>query len=70
MDTVIAELDEQWAHLEREIAEVLRDGAWSSSATLLLSAPGIGWVTTAWLLVGTLNFSSAQSPEQLTAYVA
>jgi len=69
LDTVIAELDEQLAHLGREIAQVLRDGAWASSATLLLSAPGIGLVTTAWLLVGTLNFSSAQSPEQLTSYV-
>ena len=69
LDTVIAELDEQLAHLGREIAQVLRDGAWASSATLLLSAPGIGLVTTAWLLVGTLNFTIAQTPEQLTAYV-
>jgi transposase len=69
LDTVIAELDAQLASLEREIAEVLRDGAWASSATVLLSAPGIGLVTTAWLLVGTLNFTAAQSPEQLTAYV-
>ena len=66
---MIAELDEQLAHLEREIAEVLRNGAWASSATVLLTAPGIGLVTTAWLLVGTLNFTIAQSPEQLTAYV-
>jgi transposase len=69
LDTVIAELDEHLAHLERDIAEVLRDGAWASSATVLLTAPGIGLVTTAWLLVGTLNFTVAQSPEQLTAYV-
>jgi transposase len=69
LDTVIAELDAQVASLEHEIAQVLRDGAWASSATVLLSAPGIGLVTTAWLLVGTLNFSSAQSPEQLTSYV-
>jgi transposase len=69
LDTVIAELDEQVATLEREIADVLRDGAWAASATVLLTAPGLGLVTTAWLLVGTLNFSVAQSPEQLTAYV-
>jgi transposase len=68
LDTVIAELDKQLAHLKREIAEVLRDGAWASSATVWLTAPGIGLVTAAWLLVGTLNFSIAQSPEQLTAY--
>jgi transposase len=69
LDTVIAELDAQVVSLEREIAEVLRNGAWASSASLLLSAPGIGLVTTGWLLVGTLNFSIALSPEQLTAYV-
>jgi hypothetical protein len=39
------------------------DPAWASSATVLLIAPGIGLVTTAWLLVGTLNFTIAQSPE-------
>jgi transposase len=69
LDTVIAELNAQVASLEREIAEVLRDGAWASSASVLLSAPGVGLVTTGWLLVGTLNFTIAQSPEQLTGYV-
>lgn len=69
LDTVIADLNAQVASLEREIAEVLRDGAWASSARVLLTAPGVGLVTTGWLLVGTLNFTIAQSPEQLTAYV-
>ncbi|MEI4927523.1 IS110 family transposase, partial [Klebsiella pneumoniae] len=35
---------------------------------LLLATPGIGVVTTAWLLVSTMNFTLAHSPEQLTAY--
>lgn len=69
LDTVIAELDAQVRTLEREILEVLRDGAWAASATVLLATPGLGLVTTAWLLVGTVNFSIASSPEQLTAYV-
>lgn len=69
LDTVIAELDAQVRTLEREIAAVLRDGAWAASATVLLATPGLGLVTTAWLLVGTVNFSIASSPEQLTAYV-
>jgi len=47
LDRVIAELDARLASLEREIAEVLRDGAWASSAAVLLSAPGIGLVTAA-----------------------
>jgi transposase len=68
LDTVIAELDAQVATLEREIAQVLRHGAWAASATLLLSTPGLGLVTTAWLLVSTLNFTLAESPEQLAAY--
>src|SRR3954466_12597914 len=46
LDTVIAELNAQVASLEREIAEVLRDGAWAASATVLLTAPGIGLITT------------------------
>jgi transposase len=69
LDTVIAELDEQLQSLNHELEEVLTNGAWASSATLLLATPGLGLVTTAWLLVGTLNFSIAASPDQLTAYV-
>jgi len=68
LDTVISELDAQVASLEREIDHVLHDGAWATSATLLLATPGIGLVTTAWLLVSTLNFTLAHSPDQLTAY--
>lgn len=68
LDTVIAELDEQVRSLEREIEHVLTNGAWAASATVLLSTPGLGPVTTAWLLVGTVNFSLARSPDQLTAY--
>lgn len=55
--------------LEQEIGQVLADGAWATTAAVLLATPGIGLVTTAWLLVGTLNFTVATSPEQLTAYV-
>jgi transposase len=68
LEKVIAELDEQLALLERELAELLRDGAWAASASVLLTTPGLGLVTTAWLLVSTLNFSLAQTPEQLSAY--
>jgi transposase len=48
---------------------VLADGAWASSAALLASVPGIGLVTSAWLLVGTLNFSLCATAEQATSYV-
>jgi transposase len=69
LNTVLSELDEQIATLDREIADVLASGSWAASARVLLSTPGLGLVTTAWLLVGTLNFSIAQTPEQLSAYV-
>ena len=69
LDTVIADLDGQITTLEREIALVLANDAWATSATLLASIPGVGLITTAWLLVGTLNFAVVASPEQLTSYV-
>jgi transposase len=69
LDKVIAELDTRLAALEREIAQVLADGAWAESATLLRSITGIGMVTTAWLLVGTLNFQACASAESAAAYV-
>src|SRR5919202_940299 len=68
LDGVIADLDQRLASLEDEIAAVLADGAWARSATLLTTIPGIGLITTAWLLVNTLNFSLCATPEQVAAY--
>jgi transposase len=68
LDGVIAELDQRLASLEQEIAQVLADGEWASSAALLSTIPGIGLVTTAWLLVSTLNFTLCASAEQAAAY--
>ena len=69
LDELIADLDRRVAALEAEIAAVLKDGAWAESLACLTSAPGIGLVTAAWLLVGTLNFTLCTGPESLTAYV-
>src|SRR6266516_1240363 len=69
LETVIAELDKHLAELEAEIAQVLTDGAWADSASLLLSIKGIGVVTTAWLLVGTQNFQACASAASASAYV-
>ena len=69
LDGVITELDQRVAALDAEIAQVLMDGAWAESATLLLSITGIGLVTTAWLLVGTLNFAGCASVASAAAYV-
>jgi transposase len=68
LDAVLAECEKRIAALEAELTAVLRDGAWAESAALLGSISGIGLVTTAWLLVGTLNFSACRSGEAAAAY--
>jgi transposase len=69
LDSLIADLDRRLSELEAEIAQVLANGAWAESASLLLSISGIGLITSAWLLVGTLNFEACASAEQAAAYV-
>lgn len=68
LDTVVAECDRQLQSLEREIATVLNEGAWAETAGLLASISGVGMVTTAWLLVSTLNFTACVSAEAAAAY--
>jgi transposase len=69
LDSLIAELERRLATLDAEIAQVLANGAWAEQATLVLSISGFGVVTTAWLLVGTLNFTACASAEAASAYV-
>ena len=68
LDAVIADLDARIADLTAEIAAVLKEGAWAESLACLTSAPGIGLVTAAWLLVATLDFSLGGGPAAVTAY--
>jgi transposase len=68
LDAVIADLDTRIATLEDELARVLREGAWAESAGLLDTITGIGLVTSAWLLVATLNFTACHSAEGAAAY--
>ncbi len=68
LDELIADLDRRVAALEGEIAAVLQESAWAESLACLTSAPGLGLVTAAWLLVGTLNFALCAGPDSLTAY--
>jgi transposase len=68
LDAVIGDLDARIADLEAEIAAVLKGGAWAESLACLTSAPGIGLVTAAWLLVATLDFSLGGGPAAATAY--
>lgn len=68
LETVLATLDEQLKQVDRELQEVLRNGAWAKSAAHLMSITGIGLVTTCWLLVGTVNFTTCRSAESAAHY--
>jgi transposase len=68
LDAVIADLDTRVDGLEAEIATALQDSAWAASLGYLTSAPGIGLLTAAWLLVPTLNFTLCRGPDAATAY--
>jgi transposase len=69
LDELIADLDRRIAVLEAEIAAVLEASEWAESLACVTSAPGLGLVTAAWLLVGTLNFTLCAGPTALTGYV-
>lgn len=68
LDAVIATMTTQITDVDQEIAAVLADGAWAQSAILLQSIPGVGRLTTAWLLVTTVNFTISSTPTALAAY--
>jgi len=68
LSAVIADLDTRIATLEAEIAQVLGASEWAASLGYLTSAPGIGLLTAAWLLVTTLNFTLGETPEAVVAY--
>ncbi len=68
LDKVVTECERQLEQLERELKKVLAEGAWDETARLLTSIKGIGLVTSAWLLVATLNFSACASAEKAAAY--
>ena len=68
LSALIDDLDTRLAQLEAEIREVLSDSAWATSAALLLTIPGIGLLTTAWLLVSTVNFTLCPTPEAAVSY--
>jgi transposase len=68
LEQVIAELDKQIEALDVAIAQVLRDGAWAASAELMQTITGIGPLTTAWVLVLTVNFRLCPTPEAAANY--
>lgn len=68
LDAVIADLNQRIVQLEADLMACLRDSEWATSAQYLQSIPGIGLLTTTWLLVTTLNFTVCPTPEAATAY--
>jgi transposase len=69
MERLLVIFEAQLAEVETEIAAALRqDSAWAAAATRLQSIKGVGWVTAAWTLVTTLNFTSCDTVDSLTAY--
>jgi len=69
MEAQITLFSQQVDDLDAEIEQLLhQDPAWSAAATFLCSIKGIASITAAWLLVATLNFTTADHPEQLASF--
>jgi len=69
MESLLATFESQLTEVESEITAALsQDSAWAAAATRLQSIKGVGWVTAAWTLVTTLNLTSCDTVDALTAY--
>src|SRR5712671_3592818 len=69
MESLLATFASQLTEVESEITAALsQDSAWAAAATRLQSIKGVGWVTAAWTLVTTLNLTSCDTVDALTAY--
>lgn len=69
LEELLQTLTAQIKEVEQELKVALRqDAAWAVIAERLHAIPGIGFVTAAWLLVATLNFTLCEDAEAATAY--
>ena len=69
MESLLSTFQSQIDEVEGEIAAALnQDSAWAAAAERLQSIKGVGWVTAAWALVTTLNFTTCDTVDALTAY--
>jgi transposase len=69
MEHLLVVFETQLAEVEAEITAALcQDSAWAAAAQRLQRSTGVGWVTAAWTLVTTLNFTTCDTVEALTAY--
>ena len=67
-DEILAVLNHNIETLEKEIAHILKTCEWHEMASRLMSIKGIGVLTTAWLLVATVGFTTCESADQLASY--
>lgn len=69
MEALLTTLTQQINEVDRELASALRqDEAWAAAATRLQTITGVGMITTAWLLVTTLNFTACETVEEAVSY--
>jgi transposase len=69
MEHLLTTFEAQLVEVEAEITTALcQESAWSAAAQRLQSIKGVGWVTAAWVLVTTLNLTSCDTVDALTAY--
>jgi transposase len=69
MEHLLTTFETQLVEVEAEITTALcQESAWSAAAQRLQSIKGVGWVTAAWVLVTTLNLTSCDTVDSLTAY--
>ncbi len=69
IQALIDNLKAEIAELDQIIEDLLfADHDWACAAHRLLTIPGIGPITTAWLLTTTQAFERCQSPEQAAAF--
>jgi|SRR5947199_6062538 len=65
MEALLATLADQLAAVEAELAAVVaQDDAWTDASRRLQSIPGVGLLTAAWVVVGTLNFTCVRPPSK------
>lgn len=69
MERLLTTLTEQIAEVEAEIGPSLRqDDAWAAAAARLMTITGIGLLTSAWIVVTTVNFRLCPSADDLVGY--
>lgn len=69
MESVLSIFQSQIDEVELAMTAALnQETAWAAAAARLQSIKGVGWVTAAWTLVTTLNFTTCDTVEALTAY--